>query len=478
MKTLPLLLIAVSVLTAAPSQAEPPPSPHPAELTVPGDVLVYRIVGALLVGTTRSGKIATYDISDRAQPKRRTELDVGSPVAELRLADGIVLAIGADKVVRAYVFGEDGTATLLNWGQTAAVTAVRRSKTLGKVVESQRGSLLIELTDANAVTPGDSLLVRSRGTEARINPFTGEEEEVASNAPTAVVEVLRVEGTRAVAELGRGDVARPGDAVELNDQHREVSRAFPVRGAYTQWARATLRPMANVGTIDIASVSDLAWGYYGSWFHVQARLAPFALSVPVGVDVFNAHAIFAYSSDYAELGFGFGYFREKVGAYSAYDCGTGSTAEAAPDVAQPGRSTQATTCTKSGPAFVQHLRLGAVDGLNLRFTNTTVISDGFRLGYFDGSLDIPLTRTLNLYAMGGGSTAVGIGEFGTRTYLRGVGGAATLILTTGLGYTSLRTSEIYGAQSQGISGTSYSSYVGGQSTVSGPHFSVGVEYRY
>ncbi len=479
-----ILGVLISVL-ALPVSAQMAAVPTPAvELAVPADVVAYRLLGALLVGTTRSGKLVTYDITHRDAPTRKSETDVGVPVAELRLADGVLLAVGKDNSVRAFLFGEDGAPIALRWGGPTGVgagAATVKKSTLGKVLEAKRGNLLIELEEGAAVVPGDILLVRSRSKDLKLNPFTGVEEEVASNAPSAVVEVIRVEGTRAVAELNRGDVAVPGDTVELNDHRREVSRSFPARGNYDHWFRATLRPMANIGVVDIASLTDLAWGYYGKWFHVQARISPVAISVPYGVDILNAHAIFAYSSDFAEFGLGGGYYRESWGATSIYasgcDVNSGITVA---DVSVPGNDgivSQQKSCTKAGPSFVQYLRLGAVDGLSLRVTNTTVISDGFRFGYFDGVLDIPITRTLNLYGLGGGSTTIVTGEFGVRTYLRGVGSHQTLILTTGVGGTSMRTSAMYNTQVQNVYGTTTQSVVGGENQLAGPHFALGLEYR-
>ncbi len=474
-------LLALPVLAQAPNVAVTVPS---SELAVPSDVVTYRILGALLVGTTRSGHLVTYDIAHRDAPVRRSETDVGAPVTELRVADGVLLAVGKDNSIRAFLFGDDGAPIALRWGGAAATgvgPAIAKKGTLGKVLEAKRGNMLIELEEGANIVPGDILLVRSRSKELRLNPFTGVEEEVASNAPSAVVEVIRVEGNRAVAELNRGDVALPGDTVELNDHRREVSRSFPARSDYEHWFRATLRPMANIGVIDIASLTDVAWGYHGSWFHVQARIAPVGISIPHGVDILNAHAIFAYSSDFAEFGLGAGYYRESWGATSMYasgcDVNNGVTVKDVSVTGESGAVSQQKSCSKAGASFVQYLRLGATDGLSLRVTNTTVISDGFRFGYFDGILDIPITRTLNLYGMGGGSTTVITGEFGVRTYLRGVGGHQTLILTTGVGGTSMRTSALYNTQLQTIYGTTTQSYVGGENQLAGPHFAVGVEYR-
>lgn len=467
--TLALLLFSLSALAQTPTP----------ELTVPPDVLGYRMVGNLLVGVTRSGKIVSYDVTNRANPLRRAEVDAGAKVLELRLVDGIVLAICEDKRVRAFVFQDDGTAQALQLGagQGTATPSRKLPQILGKIVEARRGNVLIELNDVEAVVPGDRLVVRSRTPEERLNLLTGTEEAIATNATTALVEVTQVDGKRAVAELNRGDLAVPGDTVELGEKTQEISRSFPRRGDFKQWARLTIRPMANIGAIDIASLTDLGWGYYGSWFHVQVRIQPLGISIPRTVDALNAHGIFSWSGDFAEFGIGFGYFRETIGVTSSYECGAGSVLNDTPRTTG-GIISNNSSCTKQGFSFVQHVRLGSLDGLNLRATNTTVISDGFRWGLFDASLDIPLTRTLNLYFGGGASNAVRYGEFGIRTYLRGIGGRDTVILSTGLGGTGLTTAGVYNSALVDLGGSGVKSTSGGETTLSGPHFAIGAEYRF
>ena len=73
-------------------------------------------------------------------------------------------------------------------------------------------------------------------------------------------------------------------------------------------------------------------------------------------------------------------------------------------------------------------------------------------------------------------TAV-VGQAVEELRCRGVGGHQTLILTTGVGGTSMRTSALYNTQLQTIYGTTTQSYVGGENQLAGPHFAVGVEYR-
>ena len=472
-----LLLVASPLLAQAPAPVSAPAS---TELAIPPDVVSFRMLGKLLIGVTRSGKLVAYDATDRAAPVRKSETDVGGKVTELRVADGIVLAVTADNRLHAFLFGDDGAATALQLGTASTVAATpapRGPALLGKVVEARRGSVLIEFDAPDMVVPGDKLLVRSQGKELRLNLMTGQEEAMASNAATALVEVTRVDGRRAVADMHRGDVAAVGDTVQAGEKAEPTSMAFPHRGDFHQWARATVRPMLNTANaLDVATLTDIAWGYYRDWYHVQVRIQPFTVSVPHAVDFLNLHAIAAYSSDFAEFGVGFGYFRQSTGATSVYGCNQ-TYAIAAPSIDSTGNTvSNLTTCTASGPSFVQHLRLGAVDGFNIRLTNTTLISSGFHFGYFDGSMDIPVSRLLNLYLQAGGSTGFGFGEFGVRTYFRGVGGKETLILTTGVGGTGLTTSQMFNATTSTIG--NYTDTYGGYNWLVGPHFAVGVEYRF
>lgn len=473
-----LLLAAALLLPAWTVLAQVPAGP--VELAIPPDVLAFRMVGKLLIGVTRSGKLVAYDATDRAAPVRKSETDAGAKVTELRVSDGIVFAVGEDNRLRAFLFAEDGTATPLQLGAqaaTAAGPAKRVTTILGKVVEARRGSVLIEFDAADAVVPGDRLLVRSQTKEMRLNLMTGQDEAMASNVATALVEVTRVDGNRAVAEMNRGDVAAVGDTVESGEKAEPTSRAFPRRGDFRQWVRATLRPMLNTqNELDVASLTDLAWGYYRDWYHIQVRIQPFAVSVPHGTDFWNIHAIASYSSDFAEFGVGVGYFRQSTGATSNFDCQYSSGVPSA-TVDEGGKVvTNLTSCTRQGASIVQHLRLGAVDGFNVRLTNTTLINNGFHFGYFDGSIDIPVSRQLNIYTQAGGASGFGFGEFGVRTYFRGIGGKETLILTTGVGGTGLTTSEMFNTDSSAIG--AYTQTYGGYNWLVGPHFAVGVEYRF
>ncbi len=491
-----LLLVCAGSLCAWPAAADVPPAPaaEVAAVAVPAELVLHRVAGTLLVGATADGKLVTYDISDPRTPQKRGERDLGGTIVDLRVTDGVVFAVVAEQRVQAFAVAEGGKLEAWRPVAVASPNAVApaapparaaASAVLGKVATAHGGSVLIELDSAGTLRPGDHVLIRSQSVETRLNLFSGKEEAAVTNAPVAVLEVRQVQGTRAIAELGRGDNASVGDTVEVTDRPASRSSIFAGRAGYDTWARATLRPMLNFGKVDVASVTELAFGYYWQFLHLQARVAPLGFSVPHGVDAANMQVIVSYSNDLFEFGLGTGYFRHEFQTLNDYDCSsngflTGSVASA--DSSGGAVHPQRFNCAQSGPTVVQHLRLGAIDGLNLRVTDTVTISSGqFRWGYLEGSLDIPLTRELNLYGAGGGTTGLGWGEVGMRTYLRGVGGHGTLILSTGIGGSSLRTSEIFGGELQtipGRSGANSTSYINEQNSVGGLHIAVGLEYRH
>lgn len=450
---------------------------------LPG-LTLQRQVGHLVVGVTPEGRVATWDVTQPQSPQKRSERDPGGPVVDLRVVDGTVFVVVGRHEVQAFALAPDGTLDLYRAPTTTSasaqpVAAARRlgPAVVGRIETVSRGHVLITLEDAAALRPGDAVLVRSQLREMRMNLFTGREEEVVSNAPTAVLEVRQVQGGKAVAELARGDSAGVGDTVETTDRKVQGSHLHAARTGYNQWARMTVRPFLNFGDVDVGSVTDLAYGLYWKSMHIQARVAPIGLSVPNAVDAVNAQVILSYQNDYAEFGVGSGYFRHAFEGESQYDCDDSGyiVADAAKDGSTPSPTYK---CKQQGPSVVQHLRLGTVDGLHVRMTNTLAIDSGkFRFGYFEASADVPVSREINLYGAGGGSTGMQWGEVGMRTYLRGIGGHDTLILSTGLGGSTMRTASMYGGKIETPPGGGSYVVESPQKSVGGLHIAVGLEWR-
>ncbi|MBI5609418.1 MAG: hypothetical protein HY902_11120 [Deltaproteobacteria bacterium] len=471
------LVLAAGLATSSLAVADPPAL----------GLVLQRTEGKLLVGVTADHKLVLYDLSDPAAPVKRAERDLGGPVADLKLVDGVVFVAAVRTEVATFSVGagriEPWLPGAVAAAQPSAPAAAASAKVLlGKVSTVSRGTALLELDEGTALRPGDAVLVRSQRAEQRMNLLTGKEEAVVSNAPVAVLEVRQVQGQKAVAELARGDEVAPGDTIERTERSPRGVAVFAPRSGYDTWARGIVRLFPNFGDLDVGALVELSGGFYYDWLHVQARLSPIGISVPQAVHAYNAQVLVSYQNDLAEFGLGTGYFSHQFEGESSWDCtNSGYVAKASSD-SSGGTQVQKYNCSQQGPTVAQVLRLGAVDGLHLRLTNTLAIDDGkFRFGYLDGSLDVPLSRNLNLYAAGGGSTGIAWGEGGMRTYLRGVGGRDTLILTTGVGGTSIRTVELYG-------GTKTSYDAGGgqtveywndrQRSVGGLHIAVGLEWRH
>ncbi len=467
---------------------------HAAEPAIPTGLTQHRIAGQVLVGATADGKLVVYDLTDPQTPQKRFEKQLEGQILDLRIADGVVFAVIGRHEVQAFALSgarldsyRPAAAVDLAAGATPATPEARTAKmVVGRVGNVREGRLLIELDSTGGVRPGDRLLVRSQQREVRLNLFSDREEEVVSNAAIAVIEVRQVQGNKAIADLSRGELADVGDTVEPTQRPANPAPWLAERVGHTAWVRATVRPMFNFGKVNVASLTDFAGGWYWNWLHLQARLSPFGASMPQTVHLTNFHVLAGYQNDVAEFAVGGGYFFNRFQARSEYQCDDGgivalkdepASGSSAGGVKEPPRF----TCRQAGPSVVQQLRLGSVDGVNLRLTNSLAIDSGkFRFGYLEGSVDFPVARAINLYAAGGGSAGVKFGEIGTRTYFRGVGGRDSLILTTGIGGSTMRTDELFGGTAKsydnGIGGT-YSYMEDEEKSVGGLHIAVGLELR-
>lgn len=478
---------AAAALPVAAAEAGPSP-------VIPAGLTHHRIAGKILVGATADAKLVVYDLTDPSTPQKRLEKQLPGQILDLRLGDGVVFAVVGRHEVQAFVLGGagglDDYRPILEVGLAGGASATAAAETsakavVGRVATVREGRLLIDLDGTGTVRPGDRLLVRSQQREIRLNLFSNREEEVVSNAPVAVIEVRQVQGNRALADLGRGEQANIGDSVEPTLRPANPTPVLAERVGHDAWIRGTLRPMFNFGEVNVASLTDLAGGWYYGPLHLQARLSPLGLSAPQSVNLANFHILAGYQNDVAEFAVGGGYFFNRFQARYEGQCDDGGivalkssdAAVGSGAVSEPPRY----TCRQAGPSVVQQLRLGSVDGVNLRLTNSLAIDSGkFRFGYLEGSFDFPVARSINLYVAGGGSAGAQFGEVGTRTYFRGVGGRDTLILTTGIGGSSMRTNALFGgtvaSYDNGAGGkTSY--MVDEERSVGGLHLAVGLELR-
>jgi hypothetical protein len=89
----------------------------------------------------------------------------------------------------------------------------------------------------------------------------------------------------------------------------------------------------------------------------------------------------------------------------------------------------------TGATFNQILRLGALDGIHLKWSSSIFARDtGFVFGVGRGELAVPVSSRLGVFAGGGaGENGWGYGEVGVRSFLGGAGTPGTLMLQASLG---------------------------------------------
>ncbi len=110
------------------------------------------------------------------------------------------------------------------------------------------------------------------------------------------------------------------------------------------------------------------------------------------------------------------------------------------------------------PLIVEVLRIGQLDGLNLAWQSTIASTgSGFKLRSAEATLNLPVSTRFSIFMDGGGGDGFAFGDLGVRSYLGGVGGPGTVILSLGLGLGSIMD--------------------GAPETLTGPSLMLGLEFR-
>lgn len=238
--------------------------------------------------------------------------------------------------------------------------------------------------------------------------------EAAERRRTVAIGVVSAASDRfAKVELGIDERVPLGATARIVDDSPSAKRAAPPRLGGLWHAGFMLRPFIAIDDLGGGFVSDAAVGYrFESDVHVEACLSPLAFGTgdekravwPLGAFVKGS-----FDSELFEMGLGFGY----------------ETIKNVPDGAQPG----------TGILFVQQLRLGSLDGLNVDFQSHAVLFHSrFDFSGLVGRAQIPVGRRFWLvFAGGGGSAGYAYGESGVRALLRGNGDRGSFFLTGTVG---------------------------------------------
>jgi hypothetical protein len=325
------------------------------------------------------------------------------------------------------------------------------------VLEVSAGRAILSAGTAAGFTEGAHVKIVSQRPVTKPD-LTGQgTHQVPSGEVTAVIPIEQADARRAMARLGRGDVAEPGDVVSVTTERLSERLFVPRRAPFRARAGFHLRPFLGLEgtTKPFGALADLYADYYPEQWPVrfEVALAPVGLAIGSATTHTPATALFtaAYTSDYFEVGLGAGGL-----------------------LGQPGPMQQ--TAGLSGPVNLgledntgltvnQTLRLGSVDGINFTWQSSIFSRpDRFVFGVGRAEVNVPLTRRLGLFGAGGaGENGWGFGELGVRTYLNGSGAAGTLLLSASLGYASVF--------------DGWDAQAGRQEMVGGPSVAFGMEWR-
>ena len=384
-----------------------------------------------------------------------------------------------------------GAATRTSWtrtdadhkpGEKAAVPQ-RLAGTVTKV----RGDIAVLDIGADAgVAPGDRFEIRSQALTRQYSLETGLYEQRPSNQITAVVEVTSVSPDKALVSLGRGDRARVRDLAVPTNKRISGDSWFPGYERSLNRIQAKVGPYLGINTLSAGMLTSVM---YDRTFAFPMRLsAGFSnIGLVFGEDFaapFHLDVVPSYDTEYFEVGLGLGY------VFSSHE-------------------------SRRGLSFLQKVRLGTVDGLNLTVQNafiyerkrtsswfgfdsgalvkamgedcTPTSEDEDLTGYefnwegIDASLFIPLTRRVTLVTDWSYSNAGWIyGDIGIRTLVMGNGGHGTLVIPVTIGGVMLNDYVPSGkktycdADSNKVS--SFRQY--DTRAYSGPVVTIGIDYRW
>jgi len=293
----------------------------------------------------------------------------------------------------------------------------------GRVLAVRDGTAVIEGGSAAGFYMGEHVKIVSRAHLSPQDQLAEQQGLVAVGTTTAVVALERVEPNRSVAHLGRGDEAQAEDEVSGTSEPISESVIGP-RWIPFEWRVSfALRPFLDTSDSSnaVGLLTDAMVAYYfaGAPLRIEAGVEPLGLAAGGGAQHNPAVAVvdLAFTSPFFEFGIGTGF---SVLAQGVTNYETGAVTP---------------TGSQVDPLIVEVLRIGQIDGLNLIWHSAiaSTSGQGFQFRAAETDLNLPITTRLTIFLDGAGGNGYGFGDLGIRTYLGGVGGPGTTILSLGLG---------------------------------------------
>jgi hypothetical protein len=318
----------------------------------------------------------------------------------------------------------------------------------GRVVERRAGEVVVDLGRRDGLRSGESVELSVLTTERM-----GDEDAVVRDV-LAVGEVNAVSERYSSVMLGIDERVPVGAlARRTTNQEPSASRTSPPRLGGLWEAGFMIRPFVAIDNFGGGVLVNASIGYrFEGDFHLKAALEPFAYANgrdKPGTVPFAAFVQASYDLPLFEAGFG-------VGAATVNDVDFGTDAG-------------------TGTLFVQSVRFGAIDGLELDLaTHVVLFHSQFRFANFMGSGQAPVGRKSWLVLRGGGGlSGFGYGEFGVRMLLRGNGDRGSLFFTGTLGG-----AVVFVSRSTVCSSGDFAYDCGQTTTYAGPLLGAGAEWRF
>lgn len=388
-----------------------------------------------------TGGVAVIDASVEGAPKLLGTVLEGRFITRLLLDGDRLVALETREEALVLSLADPARPTLVRGGSPSSAPVVVAPveapvvpgsapvapAAMGTVTEVVGGRVIFEGGTEKGFRKGVRVQILSQRKVPKPDLVTGAIVEVPSGEVTAVLAIEQADSTRAMAVLGRGDVAEKGDRVELTNDAVSERLFFPRRAPFEWRFGFVVRPFLGLeGTTKPVGIIVDA---YVSWYPSTLPLSVTAMASPFGFVINGKEPHYpgtfsvmgGYSTDFFEIALGVGALTGNIGPCFPNELGV-------------------TTCeVNTGFTINQHLRLGSIDGFHLAWYSSIFSRPTqFVFGVGRGEVSIPLTSRLGLFAGGGGGeNGWAGGELGVRTSLGGAGAPGTVMLRASLGYSAL-----------------------------------------
>lgn len=364
-----------------------------------------RVLGDRLFVAAGKDGLYVYGLSAGAPPQPLAKRYPGREIVKLLERDGAVVAI------EQRALPAEPPAGAAPAEARPAAPAVR-----GKVLRLENGDAVVDVGRTAGLSPGMKLKI--------FDPTPRPDPE-----KPVVAEVASVLSNEATVSLGRGDFAEPGFTAVSTDEGLSESILMPRAAAHSERAWSQLFGGFGAGARrnQTGLLGGLALGYsrvdgnlrLGA--HAEPALAFVGGSVPRHPVALLLDA--GFSSTFFDVGLGLGYYYDAPQRISVL---AGCT--------QTGCTSTVDSQAMSGFAVAPSLRLGPLDGPNVRGDIVVAASGNPGLRLFKMEADIPLSRRIGVYGSTGlGAPLWGFLIGGARVWVRGAGAPGSLGVTLGVG---------------------------------------------